>query len=92
MAHMVRDRDKLLKRVRRIRGQIDAIERNLQDQADCSTIIHTIAACRGAIDGLMNEVMEGHIRSHLIDTTQRPSPEQIRAAEDVIDLVKAYLK
>jgi DNA-binding FrmR family transcriptional regulator len=92
MAHLVRERDKLLNRVRRIRGQIDAIERNLEQEGDCSMILHTIAACRGAIDGLMNEVLEGHIRTHLIDTRQHPTPEQIEAAEDLIDLVKSYLK
>lgn len=92
MAHTVRDKEKLLNRVRRIRGQVDAIERNLMEEDDCSVILHTIAACRGAIDGLMNEVLEGHIRMHLIDTRQRPSSEQIQAAEDLIDLVRAYLK
>ena len=92
MAHTVRDKEKLLNRVRRIRGQVDAIERNLMEEGDCSVILHTIAACRGAIDGLMNEVLEGHIRMHLIDTRQRPGPEQIQAAEDLIYLVRAYLK
>jgi DNA-binding FrmR family transcriptional regulator len=59
-----RDRGKLLNRVRRIRGQIDAVEKALDKEQDCSTILLTIAACRGAINSLMAEIIEGHIRFH----------------------------
>src|SRR5262249_44047588 len=64
MAHTIRDKKKLLNRVRRIRGQIDAVEKALDQEQDCSTILLTIAACRGAINSLMAEIIEGHIRFH----------------------------
>lgn len=92
MAHTVRDKEKLLNRARRIRGQVDAIERTLDQEQDCSEILHIIAACRGAIDGLMAEVIEGHIKLHLIDPDRRPTSAEARAAQDLIDVLKTYLK
>jgi DNA-binding FrmR family transcriptional regulator len=92
MAHTIRDKTKLLNRVRRIRGQIDAVEKALDQEQDCSTILLTIAACRGAINGLMAEIIEGHIRYHLVDPDHQPSTEKAKAAQELIDVVKTYLK
>lgn len=93
MAHTQRDKKKLLNRVRRIRGQIDAIERGLEEESEgCTPILQLIASCRGAINGLMAEVIEGHIRFHVIDPDQKPTSEQTEAAEELIDVVKTYLK
>jgi DNA-binding FrmR family transcriptional regulator len=92
MAHTVRDKQKLLNRVRRIRGQVEAVERALEGEQECFAILQTIAACRGAINGLMAEVIEGHIRLHVIDPERETTPEQGRAAEELIEVVKAYLK
>ena len=92
MAHAQRDRKKLIARISRIRGQVEAIERALNDQQDCAAVLQTIAACRGAINGLMAEVLEGHVREHILDPVQKPTPTQQEAAEDVIDLIKRYLK
>ena len=59
---------KLLNRVWRIRGQVEAIERELNDEVAnaprCCTIFR---ACWGAMDALMAEVIEGHIRFHILD-------------------------
>lgn len=93
MAHTQKDKKKLLNRVRRIRGQIDAIERALEeDLEECSSVLQTIASCRGAINGLMGEIIEGHIRFHVIDPANNPTVKQSEAAEEVIDVVKTYLK
>lgn len=92
MAHIVRDKKKLLNRVRRIRGQVEAVERALQNEADCTEILHTIAACRGAINGLMTEVIEGHIRFHLVDPDKRPTSDQAMAAQELIDVIKQYVR
>jgi DNA-binding FrmR family transcriptional regulator len=63
MAHTIEEKKKLLNPVRRIMGQVAAIEKSLdQENADCSEILHNISACRGAMDALMAEVIEGHIR------------------------------
>ena len=91
MAHTTRDKEKLLVRVRRIRGQVEALEKALDQDDDCSKILHLIAGSRGAMDGLMAEVLEGHIRSHLADPKAKPS-ERAQATEDVIELIRSYLR
>jgi DNA-binding FrmR family transcriptional regulator len=92
MAHTVRDKQKLLNRIRRIRGQIEAVEKALEEEKDCFSILQTVAACRGAINGLTAEIIEGHIRFHIADPNQHPTSEQAKAAQELIDVVKAYLK
>ena len=92
MAHTIRDKKKLRNRVRRIRGQIDAVEKALEHEQDCSTILLTIAACRGAINGLMAVIIEGHIRYHLVDPDRQPTSEKAKAAQELIEVVKAYLR
>ena len=92
MAHTVRDRVKLLNRVRRIRGQVTAIEGLLQEDADCEKVLQTLAACRGALNGLMAEVVEDHVRFHLVDPGAGPESEQVRAADQLVDIVRSYLK
>ncbi|HTS29916.1 MAG TPA: metal/formaldehyde-sensitive transcriptional repressor [Bryobacteraceae bacterium] len=92
MAHTPEEKKKLLNRVRRIRGQVDAIERALDQEAECSDVLHNIAACRGAMDSLMAEVIEGHIRFHVLDPHASPTDEQAQAADDLIQALRAYLK
>jgi DNA-binding FrmR family transcriptional regulator len=90
VAHTIRDKTKLLNRVRRLRGQVEGIERLLTEEKGCTEVLMTIAACRGAIHGLMAEVIEGHIQDHLVD----PAPRSVRAdaARELMDVVKAYLR
>ena len=92
MAHLIRDRQKLLNRIHRIRGQLDAIERAVDAGRDCSSTLQTIAACRGAINSLMVEVLEGHIRLHVIDPDQEQTSEQGTAAQELIDVIHSYLR
>lgn len=92
MAHTTQDQKKLLNRVRRIRGQVDAIEKALTNGEVCSVVLQTVTACRGAMNGLMAEILEGHIRHHVLDPEGNTSAEQESAAEDVIKLVRTYLK
>jgi DNA-binding FrmR family transcriptional regulator len=92
MAHTAKDKEKLLKRVRRIRGQVEAIERALESEQECAGVLQLMAACRGALNGLMAEVMEGHVRFHVLDPEQGKDSPQGKAAEELIDIVRAYLK
>jgi DNA-binding FrmR family transcriptional regulator len=92
MAHTIRDKQKLLNRIRRIRGQIEAVEKAVEQEQDCYAILQTVAACRGAINGLTAEIIEGHIRFHVVDPDQQPTSDQSRAAQQLIDVIKAYLK
>ena len=61
MAHTTKEKEKLLRRVRRIRGQVDAIERALDSEQECGGSLQLMAACRGALNGLMAELIEGHV-------------------------------
>lgn len=92
MAHLIRDKDKLVARVRRIRGQLDAVERALTNEADCEETLQLIASSRGALNGLMAEVLEGHIRYHLVGSVPDPASEDGRAVEQLVDIVRTYLK
>jgi DNA-binding FrmR family transcriptional regulator len=92
MSHTIREKKKLLARVRRIRGQIEAIERALEDEAGCETVMHLIAGVRGATSGLMAEVVEDHVRTHLTGSERKSGPKGTDAAEQLIEVVHAYLK
>lgn len=90
--HTEHHRDKLLARVRRLKGQVEAIERALEGDATCGSILHQIAGARGAMAGLMAEVVEDHIVSHLVDASQHPGALNLDATEELLEVVRAYLK
>jgi len=92
MAHTIRDKKKLLNRVYRIRGQVDAIARAVESEADCAATLHRIAACRGAMNSLLAEVLEGHIRFHVMGDGKSTAAARGEAGEELIDIVRAYLK
>ena len=92
MAHSVRDQSKLLNRVKRIRGQMNGIERLIENDGECGAILQQLAACRGALNGLMAEILEDHIRFHVMDPDLDPESAQAEASEELIDLVRSYLK
>jgi DNA-binding FrmR family transcriptional regulator len=90
--HTVRDKQRLLDRVRRIRGQVEAIERALETEAGCEKVMHQIAGVRGAMAGLMSEVVEDHIRTHLVDPEKYPGALNVDAADELMAVVRTYLK
>jgi DNA-binding FrmR family transcriptional regulator len=90
MAHTSKDKVKLLARVRRIAGQVAAIETALAEDKECGSVLQLIASCRGAMGGLMSEVVEGHIRCHVMG--EADDAERDKAAQELIDVLKPYLK
>jgi DNA-binding FrmR family transcriptional regulator len=90
MPHHEREKMKLLQRVRKLRGQLDAVERSLGVDEQCGDQLMLLAAVRGGVNGLMGEVLEDHIRFHLTDGSKEQIAPEL--AEDLIDLVRAYLK
>lgn len=90
MSHTKTEKGKLLDRVRRVRGQVEALERALENEKGCATVLHLIVAARGAMNSLMTEVIEDHIRMHVAEPTKEA--ERARGAEELIEAVQAYLK
>lgn len=91
MPHTIREKKQLLVRVRRIKGQAEALEKALEQDSECGAILQQIAAIRGAINGLMAEVLEGHIREHL--GSEALSPQQRdKDLEEVVRVLRSYLK
>jgi FrmR/RcnR family transcriptional regulator, repressor of rcnA expression len=91
MTHTIREKQKLINRVRRIRGQMEGIERMLDEEKGCVEVMQSIAGARGAMNGLMGEVIEDHVRMHLAAEGLTQS-ERDEGAADLIDVVRAYLK
>jgi DNA-binding FrmR family transcriptional regulator len=82
----------LLNRVSRIRGQLDAVERAITANAECAAILQQATACRGALDGLITQVVEHHVREHVIDPKAKPGDPHNQAAEELIEIVHSFLK
>ena len=92
MTHTIREKEKLVLRIRRIRGQIEALERALNEDIECSDVLQLITAARGALNGLMAELVEDHVRFHVLDPKQKPTSEQALAADELVDIIRSYLK
>ena len=90
--HTIKEKQRLLARVRRIRGQVEAIERALETEAGCETVMHQIAGVRGAMAGLMSEVIDEHIQAHLVDLEKHPGALNTAAAEELMTVIRTYLK
>jgi DNA-binding FrmR family transcriptional regulator len=92
LAHTTDEKKKLLSRVHRIQGQMEAIEKVLEEERDCSVVLHQISACRGAINGLMTEIIEGEIRFHVLSPNATANSSQAKAAERLVEVLRVYLK
>ena len=91
MPHSPEEKKKVLARVRRIRGQCDALDRALESGADCAPVLQQIAAIRGAVNGLMSEVLESHLREQFGQPAADADERQERIAE-MTTLIRSYLK
>ncbi len=92
MSHTTQNKTKLLVRVRRLKGQVEAIERALEAEAHCADVLNLVASVRGAFSGLTAELIEGHIREHISNPDKDENPERARGAAELIDVVRTYLK
>jgi DNA-binding FrmR family transcriptional regulator len=92
VGHVAKEKNKLLNRLKRLRGQLEAIERSVEADGECAAVLQQATACRGALDGFIAEVIEDHIREHMVDPQARPEAPQAVAAEALIEIVHQYLK
>jgi DNA-binding FrmR family transcriptional regulator len=93
MSHTTQEKEKrkLLIRLRRIRGQLDAVERRIEEEASCVAILQQATACRGALDGFIAEVIEDHILEHLVDPAAKQDDPRSQAAEELIEIIHSYV-
>ena len=90
MPHSAEEKKRAVARVKRVRGQLDALERSLEDGAECGPVLQQIAAVRGAVNGLMSSVLESHLREQFLHVgNENPAEGSI---EEVINLVRSYLR
>lgn len=91
MSHVEKEKKKLLNRLRRLRGQLDAIERAVEADEECARVIQQASACRGALDGFIAEIIEDHILEHMVDPAVPRSDPRTKAAEELVAIVHSYL-
>lgn len=90
MAHLAKEKSRLLARIRRLKGQMEAIERALEADAPCGDVLNLVASVRGAVNGLTSELLEDHIRAHVIGAENKDELE--KGAAELIEVVRTYLK
>lgn len=92
MAHVVAEKQKLLNRIRRLRGQIEALDRAVEAGEGCSEVMRLLTAARGAINAIMAEVVEDHIVLHMIDPERKPTRAEQQAAVELLDVLRTYIR
>lgn len=90
MSHVFKDKPRLVARVRRIKGQAEAIERALESGDDCLEVLQLVASVRGAINGLMAELVEGHVGHHVVEAVDDAARRQ--GADELIQILRTYMK
>jgi DNA-binding FrmR family transcriptional regulator len=90
MAHVQADKSKILARVNRIKGQLEAFSKAVDSDVDCYKVLQLLASCRGAMNGLMSEVVENHIREHIVEAENKKMASE--SGEDLIEIMRSFLK
>ena len=91
MSHTSAAKDQLIARVRRIIGQLEGVERLLNEEAGCEDILHRVAGARGALNGLTDEILADFIREH-VAAPKISGEARKQAAEDLIGVMRRYSK
>jgi len=92
MAHTAEEKKKLLARVNRLQGQLEGIRLAISEEQECATVLQQIAACRGAINSLLVEIIDGEIRFHVLSKNSKVDSREARAAESLVEILHRYIK
>ena len=92
MAHTAAEKKKLLARVSRIHGQLNSIREAIELEKGCADVLQQIAACRGAVNGLLVEIVEGEIKFHVLSKDAKAGSRETRAAESLVEILHRYIK
>jgi FrmR/RcnR family transcriptional regulator, repressor of frmRAB operon len=92
LSHITGAKKQLNLRINRIQGQLDAIKDAIQEERDCASVLQQVAACRGAINGLMAEIVEGEIKCHVLSPNAKANSSEAQAAVQLVEILRRYLK
>jgi DNA-binding FrmR family transcriptional regulator len=92
VAHTTEEKKKLLVRVNRIQGQLESIRSAIEDEQECASVLQQIAACRGAVNSLLVEIIDGEIRFHVLSKNSKVDSREARAAENLVEILHRYIK
>ncbi len=90
MAHTNREKDKLLARIKKLQGQLNSVSQALDEGQECYQVLQTLSSARGALQGLMGEIVDGHIRSHVVGA--KNTKDAGEAGEQIIEIIKSFWK
>jgi DNA-binding FrmR family transcriptional regulator len=92
MAHTTEEKKKLLTRVNRLQGQLEGIRIAIEQEQECASVLQQIAACRGAINSLLVEIIDGEIRFHVLSKNSKVDSREAKAAENLVEILHRYIK
>ena len=92
MAHTAQEKRDLLVRVNRIQGQLQNIKESIAGEKECAEVLQQIAACRGAMGSLLTQIIEGEIRFHVLTKNTKANSREMKAAENLVQILHRYIK
>jgi DNA-binding FrmR family transcriptional regulator len=90
MSHTIREKSKILGRLNRIKGQLDALSKGIEAEQDCYQVMQLLSSCRGALNGLMGDIVEGHVREHIVQAENKKVATE--SGEDLIEIMRSFWK
>jgi DNA-binding FrmR family transcriptional regulator len=92
LSHITSAKKELTTRINRIQGQLEGIKEAVQQDRDCAAVLQQVAACRGAINSFMAEIIEGEIKCHVLSPNAKANSSEARAADELVEVLRRYLK
>lgn len=92
MSHITADKKDLITRINRIQGQLESIKEAITRDEDCAAILQQVAASRGAVNGLMAEIVEGEIKHHVLSSNAKANSSEAKAADQLVEVLRRYIK
>lgn len=92
MSHVLENKKRIISRIRRIKGQLEAVEKGLDEKKDCYSVLQTLSAARGGLNGLVGELIEDHIKEHVMKNPNNPKTKHDKSALELVKIMKTYCK
>jgi len=90
MSHTQHNKKKLIARINRLKGQMDAVERALEAEKPCCEILQLLSSIRGALNGLTGEVLDDHLHEHVLHAADEKARSE--AVEEISEVLRTYVR